>query len=80
MKYISLKPQIKINTCPKYVLLNEIAKKINAELVEIKDNKNSIEYLEKILGVFYKPYERNEWFEEKFWKIRPTPVKLTCSS
>lgn len=61
MKYISLKPQIKINTCPKYVLLNEIAKKINVELVEMNDNdnKNSMEYLEKILGVFYKPYERD---------------------
>lgn len=69
-----------MNACPKYVLLNEIAKKINAELVNIKSSKDQVEFLEKVLNVFYNPYEKNEWFEEKFWKLRPTPVKLTCSS
>ncbi len=79
-KYLELKPKININECPKYVLLNEIAKKLNAELVAIKNPKDQVELLEKVLDVFYKPYEKNEWFEEKFWKLRPTPVKLTCSS
>jgi hypothetical protein len=69
-----------MNSCPKYVLLNEIAKKINAELLTFKNSKEQVEYLEKVLNIFYKPYEKNEWFEEKFWKLKPTPVKLTCSS
>lgn len=36
------KPKIITNSCPKYVLLNEIAKKINAELLNIKDSKDKV--------------------------------------
>jgi len=36
------KPKIIANSCPKYVLLNEIGKKINAELLSIKDSKDKV--------------------------------------
>lgn len=38
------------------------------------------ELFNKILEVFDSPYKSNEWFEEKYWKKRAIPVRLTCSS
>lgn len=43
------KPRIIVNSCPKYVLLNEIAKKINAELVSLKESREKVEYIDKLL-------------------------------
>lgn len=43
--YMEQKPKIIANSCPKYVLLNEIAKKINVELISIKESKERVEYM-----------------------------------
>lgn len=42
---MSQKPKIILNSNPKYILLNEIAKKIHAELIGFKDSKDQVEYL-----------------------------------
>ena len=64
---------------PKYVLLNFIAKEIQKEIIEMSPEE-SVKHLEKILDVLANPYVKNEWFETRYWKNAPAPVKLTCSS
>jgi hypothetical protein len=50
--------------------------------MEVKDMpaEESVKHLSKILDVLSDPFEKNEWFEERYWKKAPVPVKLTCSS
>lgn len=42
--------------------------------------EESVQHLEKILDVLSNPLAKNEWFEERYWKNSPVPIKLTCSS
>lgn len=64
---------------PKYVLLNHIAKQITQE-IETLPAVEGRALLQRVLSVLSNPYEKDEWFEEAFWKKAPLPVKLTCSS
>ena len=61
------------------MLLNYIARQINEDLL-VLSGKGRVELLNHVLDILANPHEKNEWFEETYWRKVPVPVKLTCSS